>query len=118
MSCCNHRRARLAAAAPRPAPTRIPSPAGGRAPTGPDTGGQAAAAPDTAIQPATEPPGSPAAGGAEVALRFTGRRRVRVEGVASGRVYRAGPAATLITARPEDVRGLLRSGLFARVPPG
>ena len=40
------------------------------------------------------------------------RRQVRVEGTVSGRVYRASPAAPLIAAIPEDVRSLLRSGLF------
>jgi hypothetical protein len=105
MSCCNHRRARLAVAAPRLAPARTPPPATTAAP--------APAGPPAAGRASTEQ-----AGTAEVPLRFTGARRVRVEGVASGRIYRAGPAAPGITARPEDVRSLLRSGLFARVPPG
>jgi hypothetical protein len=55
-----------------------------------------------------------AATGPEVALRFTGARRVRVEGVVSGRIYRAAPTSPLLSARPEDVRSLLRSGLFVR----
>jgi hypothetical protein len=106
MSCCNHRRARLAAAAPRLAPARTPPPAA-----------TPAAAPTPAAPPAAGRARPEQPGPAGVPLRFTGSRPVRVEGVASGRIYRAGPAAPAITARPEDVRSLLRSGLFARVPP-
>jgi hypothetical protein len=53
--------------------------------------------------------------GSEVLLRFVGTQRVRVEGAVSGRTYRASPADRLVTASQEDVRSLLRSGLFARV---
>jgi hypothetical protein len=83
MACCNRRRAQLASRPPAPAP-RTASPLRSRA-----------------------TPGAP-----EVALRFTGTRRVRVEGVVSGRIYRVSPTAPLLSARPEDVRSLLRSGLF------
>jgi hypothetical protein len=53
--------------------------------------------------------------GSQVLLRFVGTQRVRVEGAVSGRTYRASPADRLVTASQEDVRSLLRSGLFARV---
>jgi len=50
-------------------------------------------------------------------VRFVGSGRVRVEGEVSGRIYRASsPADRLLTARPEDLRGLLRSGLFVAAP--
>jgi hypothetical protein len=61
------------------------------------------------------PAGRPQSVGAQVLLRFVGTQRVRVEGAVSGRTYRASPADRLVTASQEDVRSLLRSGLFARV---
>ncbi|HEY2578547.1 MAG TPA: hypothetical protein VGI74_19770 [Streptosporangiaceae bacterium] len=90
MACCNRRRAQLT---PR-SPGAVARPAGtARSPAAPDV---------TA-------PGAP-----EVALRFTGARWVRVEGVVSGQIYRASPTAPLLSARQEDVRSLLRSGFFVR----
>ncbi|MGD0701494.1 MAG: hypothetical protein ABSA02_16620 [Trebonia sp.] len=100
MSCCNRRRALLATGSPSPAPAGIravPS----------------ATAPAPAPQAAAGLPVS-----AEIQLLFTGSRRIRVEGVVSGRIYRASPAAPLITASQQDVRSLLRSGLFTRAHQG
>jgi len=93
MPCCNRRRALLAAGSPGLATGRTPPPGRGL--------------------PGTDPS---AAGG--IRLHFTGSRRVRVEGVVSGRVYHASPTAPVITASPQDVRSLLRSGLFTRIAPG
>ena len=84
MPCCNRRRTRLATSPARPA----------------------------APPPAAHLPAGPG-GHPDVQLRFTGSQRIRVEGVASGRIYRASPATPLITANQQDVRSLLRSGLFA-----
>jgi hypothetical protein len=83
MSCCNRRRV-LQAARPRPAPPA----------------------------PAPRPAAAAASAGGEVLVRFTGAGRVRVEGAVSGRVYHASAADPVVAARPEDVRALLRSGLF------
>lgn len=93
MACCNRRRALLTSGPPsvRAVPAHT-------APAGP-------------------PAALPRSAGSEVRLRFVGAQRVRVEGAVSGRTYRASPADRLITASQEDVRGLLRSGLFARVEP-
>jgi hypothetical protein len=88
MACCNRRRAPLASGPPAPAARAVP---------------------------AARPPAPPSSLGSEVRLRFLGTRRVRVEGAVSGRIYRASPAGRLVTASQEDVRSLLRSGLFARV---
>ena len=98
MPCCNRRRALLAAGSPGLATGRTPSPARGL--------------PETDLSGTDQP----AAGG--IRLHFTGSRRVRVEGVVSGRVYHASPTAPVITASPQDVRSLLRSGLFTRIAPG
>ena len=86
MACCNRRRARQATPSAGPA-------AGVRLPAGPPA----------------QPPDP-----AEVPVRYVGRGRVRVEGAVSGRIYRASPASRLLAAKPEDVRSLLRSGLFTR----
>jgi hypothetical protein len=42
---------------------------------------------------------------------------VRVEGTVSGRIYLASPGDRPLTADPEDLRGLLRSGLFVVAQP-
>ena len=91
MACCNKRRAQLASR---------PAPAAARAATTPAPRGQ---------------PGPPPGGRPEIQLRFTGSRRVRVEGAVSGRIYHAAPTAPLLVACQEDVRSLLRTGYFARV---
>jgi hypothetical protein len=88
MACCNRRRALSAS---------------GRA------------GPGAAAVQAARPPIPARSAGNEVRLRFVGARRVRVEGAVSGRTYRASPANRLVTASQEDVRSLLRSGLFTRV---
>jgi hypothetical protein len=106
MSCCNRRRARLATGSPGPALRPAP-PAWPWASSGP------ARAPDPTSADAAEARAAEVSA-AEVRLRFTGSRRVRVEGVVSGRIYRASPAAPLITASQQDVRSLLRSGLFTQ----
>jgi hypothetical protein len=54
---------------------------------------------------------------AGVLVCFVGTRRVRVEGTVSGRIYRASPGGRPLTADPEDLRGLLRSGLFVVARP-
>ena len=98
MPCCNRRRALLAAGSPGLAAGRTPPPARGL--------------------PGTDRPGTDRPAVGEIQLHFTGSRRVRVEGVVSGRVYHASPTAPVITASPQDVRSLLRSGLFTRIAPG
>ncbi len=104
MTCCNQRRAQLASRPARAASRAVTT---SRSP-----------APPAAGQPSAPPPGTSggASGtdGAQVQLRFTGSRRVRIEGVISGRIYRASPAAPLLTAHQEDVRSLLRTGYFVR----
>jgi hypothetical protein len=42
---------------------------------------------------------------------------VRVEGTVSGRIYLASPGDRPLIADPEDLRGLLRSGLFVVAQP-
>jgi hypothetical protein len=103
MACCNQRRAQLASGPARAASRAATT---SRSPA-PPAAGQPGAPPGTGA-------GGSGPGGAEVQLRFTGARPVRVEGVISGRIYRASPAAPLLTARQEDVRSLLRTGYFVR----
>ncbi len=96
MPCCNKRRALLASRPPGPAPRGVTA-----APGRPGPSGTAGSRVDRSGVP----------------VRFVGTRRVRVEGTVSGRIYRASPADRLLTANPEDLRGLLRSGLFAMADP-
>jgi hypothetical protein len=100
MACCNKRRAQLASR---------PALAAARAATTATAVRATATTPAPRSQPGPLPGGRP-----EVQLRFTGSRRVRVEGAVSGRIYRASPTAPLLVACPEDVRSLLRTGYFAR----
>jgi hypothetical protein len=109
MACCNRRRALLVSRSPSPAAR-----AGTTARPAATLHSAPPPRPSTA-RPDTVPPSTAQPDGAEVRLRFTGSRRVRVEGVASGRIYQASPTAPLVTASQEDVRSLVRSGLFVRV---
>lgn len=104
MPCCNKRRALLASGASHSAARGVPGsgsvPGSGGVPGSPDV-------PDSGAPP----------GRSGVPVRFVGTRRVRVEGTVSGRIYRASPGDRLLTASPEDLRGLLRSGLFVAASP-
>ena len=109
MGCCNQRRA-LASRPPATTGQRAQAVPGGRAPGASDTSaGRGALAGRSGAEPNTQP---------GVPVRFTGKGRVRVEGTVSGRIYRASPSERLLTVRPEDLRSLVRSGLFEKAPSG
>jgi hypothetical protein len=98
MPCCNKRRALLAPGASRSAARGVPGSGG--------------------VPGFSDVPGYGATPGRSgVPVRFVGTTRVRVEGTVSGRIYRASPGDRLLTASPEDLRGLLRSGLFVAASP-
>jgi hypothetical protein len=99
MPCCGKRRAILASQ-PSSAPRGV-------------TARGVTAAP----RPGRSGVAGPGADRAGVPVRFVGTRRVRVEGTVSGRIYQASPGDRPLTADPEDLRGLLRSGLFVVAQP-
>ena len=95
MPCCNKRRALLASRPPGPAPRGVTA-APGRRPSAPLAPGWIGLACRSAS---------------------SGRDGSGWKARSAGRIYRASPADRLLTANPEDLRGLLRSGLFAMADP-